>query len=169
MLPNGLIPSAARTVKIGGSCSCNQLSPFLSVPSSSPTSWPSKASSDVLDYSLDLSAWLGQDELALTPSIAVTRSSGAVSSTPEDLYILWSRFYTPSICTLMIGCGLLGASYNVRLTLSTVQGRVGVFTMPLTITAELPQITSDMIVTPQDGSISDNNSPITDGKGQITP
>lgn len=139
MLPNGLIPSVARTVKVGGSCSCNQLSPFVSVSSSNPTSWPSKSSSDVLDYSLDFSSWLGQDELTSQPSVVITRSSGAANTATGDLTSIWSELYNPSICTLMLSYGVLGASYNIQVTVTTVQGRTIEVIMPISITMDLPQ------------------------------
>lgn len=125
--PPGMTASPARTV--------------LAPPSSSPTlrgvtvntplllRWPSKAPLEVLDYTLNLSAWLadGADSVSgLVPGVAP-------AADPYDLHVI-SWELTNSSATVLLANGLPDTDYLVSLLVLTQAGRTALFELSIHIT-----------------------------------
>jgi hypothetical protein len=74
-----------------------------------------KQPADQLDYDLDFSDWLTDDDI-LTGAVAT-------SSVPEELIVQSVRLISPLV-KIWIAGGVSGATYKITATITTSQGRI---------------------------------------------
>ena len=121
-------PSLARTVAIV------PLQPLRGVRPAQPRlAWPSKASAELLDFSLDLSGWMidAGDSVA-EATVTVLPTGGAT-----DLGIFWD---TPAgqMVVLAASGGTAGTCYQVSIEVTTAIGRTGFWLVALPVDLRSP-------------------------------
>ncbi len=115
VLSPGWTASAARTVVLSAPSSAT----FRGISNaSSLLVWPSMASADCLDFSLDVAAWLAEtgDRLA---GLRVTYPTPV---TPTDLQVLWCTILSGQPVLFLSG-GQPNTSFTIRILLITTAGR----------------------------------------------
>ena len=127
-----LIPAFSRTLlyPVGGpSCAVG-------------LAWPTKAPDDVLDFSLDLSAWLcdsGQDSVgSFTAEVVATNG-------PAGTFEIMEQQLSGAILTIIASGGNSAVVYAIRLTVTTAAGRV------LAIDVWLPVLPDGVFFPPWNG------------------
>lgn len=109
-------------------------SPMRGVRASQPSlMWPEKSSADVLDYVLDLSAWLTDcNDSLLSASVAVTPTGGST-----DLASLTPVIVAGQLLIFFAG-GVPGVFYKVAISIATVAGRKATFVALIFIDFDSP-------------------------------
>ena len=126
-------PSPARTIPYVGWANIGSLS-----PAPLPMVWPVKEPADVLDYSVNVTAWLndgGEDTLA---SVTVT----PLSTVPGDVAIATPLIVTqPGLITAWLSYGQAGANYSLEYSIVTAAARTATFPVHIAVPSDLPNPT----------------------------
>ena len=128
-----LTPSPARTVHVGLTAGTANHGVRVAAM---PLSWPDKAAIETLDYSLDLSAWLG-DAGADTIAGSVI-CAAAPTGTASDLVLVVAATTPAGLATLLISGGQAELDYLVSFLVTTAAGRTALFEVSLRITDAAP-------------------------------
>lgn len=95
--------------------------------------WPSKASAEQLDFTLDLSCWMADAEDCLAAAQVAVLPAGA----PCNLGIIWSTAAGQAVVLLAAG-GVAGTVYQVAITVTTSIGRTGYWLVLLPVDQRSP-------------------------------
>ncbi len=144
-------PSAARTVT-PSTYQISNVSTSLYTPL--PLQFPAKASADLLDFTLGLSAWLADSGDALsTESLSITPTGNET-----DVGVVWSTIAGQGV-TMALSGGTAGTIYTVAISIVSLAGRRETFVVLLPIStatasqAPLPPIDPPVVGTGPNGEI----------------
>lgn len=142
-LPDGLIPSPLRCYALPGPIPepvRNRL-PGTSFADAFRTAvWPEKSSADILDFSVDFTAWFGStdDVISGNPSVSITLGDGAaLPGSGYDLASVWTGA-SETIAVVMLASGQPGTAYRVTVAIHTDQGRTKTVTLLLRVNTDTP-------------------------------
>jgi hypothetical protein len=125
---SGFVPSPARTLAYTGWMATGD--PAVVPP---PMVWPAKEPTDVLDFTVDLSAWLADGGNDLLELVTVTPPS----TTPGDIAVNVLNVGGATVtCWLIAGQG--GATYPMEFSVATQQGRTANFDVVLAVLSDTP-------------------------------
>lgn len=126
-----LVPSAARTITLTGWITTGSVSvrPVALV-------WPAKQSRDVLDFSVNIAAWLADGGNDVPTSITVT----PLTLVQGDVTILPPLQVTTQLITCILAYGQGGATYGFAFSIVTEQGRLLEFEVTIAVLSTTPNV-----------------------------
>lgn len=126
---SGYIPSPARTIPLVGwqNTGSSSICPL-------PMVFPTKNPADVLDFTIDLSAWLEDGGWDVMTSVTVTPAT----TTPGDAAIAPPLIVSAGEVTAWLSFGVQGGTYDLEYQVVTQFGRTLTFNVSLPISNALP-------------------------------
>jgi hypothetical protein len=125
------VPSPARTIVYTGWLT----TPLNAVPV--PMNWPSKNPADVLDFSVDFSAWLADTDDDLIVAATLTPAT----TVRGDINIAYPLIVTSQMITAWLSYGQAGGTYEIEFSVNTFIGRTATFSVLLNVLNVLPNPT----------------------------
>lgn len=135
MSGSAYVPSPARTIPLVGWINTGSA---CVIPS--PMVFPAKTPADVLDFTVDLEAWLEDGGWDIMQAITVTPGT----TTPGDVAIGSPLIVSAGLITSWLSFGVPGATYELEYLVATEFGRSLTFTVSVPVLNTLPVPTPPM-------------------------